>query len=134
MRLSAFTQQTAVRTCLIRIRFYGQGSDLVAFQDDASQETSLTTNTSDAETSVSTDNSVSVTPIESGTPTTRVVIVPGRDRSGTVITRHMLDAETTPVAQTHAEEQNAQQDGSTTQAGQGSSSMANQLLQSRSMA
>ncbi|EJD06317.1 uncharacterized protein FOMMEDRAFT_138352 [Fomitiporia mediterranea MF3/22] len=54
--------------------------------------------TSDAETSVSTDTSANATPSGSGTPTS-TVIVPGRDRSGTVVARRVWD-----TAQSNARE------------------------------
>lgn len=67
-----------------------ESSQMAAGEDDT------TVSNSDAETSVSTDTSANATPSGSGTPTS-TVMVPGRERSGTVVARRVWDNEIPPV-------------------------------------
>ncbi|TDL16402.1 hypothetical protein BD410DRAFT_844448 [Rickenella mellea] len=68
---------------------YGDDEDMSELGQDNNHATS------DAETSVSTDTSANATPLGSGTPTGSVV-VPGRDRSGTVVARPIWDTQPPP--------------------------------------
>lgn len=62
-------------------------SQILLLSDSASQQSNSAPN---SDTDISTDNSLAATPQESGTPTGSVV-VPSRDRSGTIIARPIWD-------------------------------------------
>jgi hypothetical protein len=68
---------------------------------DVSPNSTAAASASNSDTEMSTDASTAATPVESGTPTGSVVI-PSRDRSGTIIARPVWDpTPTTATATTH---------------------------------